>query len=208
MPFASIGTALLLLLLLLPPALAQTQPSKEPPPAASPEPAPPSAPPEPTPPAASSVPTLPAPPEPVPPPVASPEPAPPAAAPEAKTTLEHLPAEEVVAILGRLVREQGGENAGRLVDVLVDETGEPRGAVLDFGGFMGVGNRRVVVDWKTLHFAPANKDRPITIELTADQLKAAPEYKGGPNPAPVVTPAASAPASGPSAPPSGQDKSK
>ena len=207
MPFASIGTALLLLLLLLPPALAQTQPSREPPPAASPEPAPPSAPPEPTPPAASSVPTPPASSEPAPP-VPPPEPAPPAAAPEAKTTLEHLPAEEVVAILGRLVREQGGENAGRLVDVLVDETGEPRGAVLDFGGFMGVGNRRVVVDWKTLHFAPANKDRPITIELTADQLKAAPEYKGGPNPAPVVTPAASAPASGPSAPPSGQDKSK
>ncbi|MBV8400022.1 MAG: hypothetical protein JOZ17_14985 [Acetobacteraceae bacterium] len=65
------------------------------------------------------------------------------------------------------------------------------------------------MSWKTLRFSPGDKDRAITIELTADQIKAAPDYKGGPSPAQVAVPAAalpppastpSAPASTPSAP--------
>ena len=53
-----------------------------------------------------------------------------------------------------------------------------RAAVIDFGGFLGVGSRKIVVDWNALHFGSvANKSDSISLELTQDQVKAAPEYK-------------------------------
>ena len=81
-----------------------------------------------------------------------------------------------------------GKTIGRLVDVLVDATGTPEAAVIDVGGFMGVGARKIAVHWSTLHFAPGNPKQPITLDLTLDQLKAAPEYRNPSKPAPVVLP--------------------
>jgi hypothetical protein len=67
---------------------------------------------------------------------------------------------------------------GHIVDVIVDRAGAVRAAVIDFGGFLGVGSRKIVVDWNALHFAHvANKGDSITLELTKDQVMAAPEYK-------------------------------
>jgi hypothetical protein len=67
---------------------------------------------------------------------------------------------------------------GRIVDVIVDRAGQVRAAVIDFGGFLGVGSRKIVVDWTALHFGQiANKGESITLVLTKDQVKAAPEYK-------------------------------
>jgi hypothetical protein len=81
-------------------------------------------------------------------------------------------------ILGRDVRSPANENMGRIVDVIVDRAGRARAAVIDFGGFLGVGSRKIVVDWSALHFwNVANKGESITLELTRDQVKAAPEYK-------------------------------
>jgi len=67
---------------------------------------------------------------------------------------------------------------GRIVDVIVDRSGTVRAAVIDFGGFLGVGSRKIVVDWLALRFgAIANKSDSISLELTKDQVSAAPEYK-------------------------------
>jgi hypothetical protein len=50
--------------------------------------------------------------------------------------------------------------------------------VIDFGGFLGVGSRKIVVDWNALHFGRVNnKGDSITLELTKAQVAAAPEYK-------------------------------
>jgi hypothetical protein len=86
---------------------------------------------------------------------------------------------EVQPILGKDVRSPTGENMGRIVDVIVDQTGQPRAAVIDFGGFLGVGSRKIVVDWSALHFSPKDKKEPTTVNLTRDQVKAAPEYRDG-----------------------------
>jgi hypothetical protein len=83
-------------------------------------------------------------------------------------------------ILGRDVRSSAAENMGRIVDVIVDRSGTVRAAVIDFGGFLGVGSRKIVVDWSALHFGQVtNKKESITLELTLEQVKAAPEYKEG-----------------------------
>jgi hypothetical protein len=81
-------------------------------------------------------------------------------------------------VLGRDVRSAANEAMGRIVDVIVDRAGTVRAAVIDFGGFLGVGSRKIVVDWNALHFGRiANKGDSITLELTKEQVTAAPEYK-------------------------------
>jgi PRC-barrel domain len=74
---------------------------------------------------------------------------------------------------------------GLVVDVVVDETGKPRAAVIDFGGFLGVGTRKIAIAWHLLQFNPADKGVPVTLALGRNDLQAAPEYKP-PAPAPVV----------------------
>jgi len=93
------------------------------------------------------------------------------------------------AILGsRVVDAKEGKTLGRLVDVLVDGKGEPQAAVIDFGGFMGVGSRKVAVHWSTLHFNPADGKHLAVLDMTPDQIKAAPEYSNPDKPVPVVAP--------------------
>ena len=87
-------------------------------------------------------------------------------------------ARDAHGMLGRDVRSPTDEDMGRIVDVIVDRAGSVRAAVIDFGGFLGVGSRKIVVDWNALHFGGvANKGDSITLELTKDQVTAAPEYK-------------------------------
>jgi hypothetical protein len=126
-------------------------------------------------------------PTPTPQPSATPQAAPkeaskPKEAPPASVTI--LSAREVHGVLGRDVRSAANEDMGKIIDVIVDRSGEVRAAVIDFGGFLGVGSRKIVVDWKALRFGRvADKTDSVTLELTKDQVKAAPEYKED---APVV----------------------
>ena len=87
-------------------------------------------------------------------------------------------ARDAHGVLGREVRSSTDEDMGRIVDVIVDRAGMVRAAVIDFGGFLGVGSRKIVVDWNALHFGRiASKSDSITLELTKAQVTAAPEYK-------------------------------
>ena len=106
--------------------------------------------------------------------------------PPAATSKEPVPPPSVTVIapreahgvLGRDVRSPANEDMGRIVDVIVDRTGTVRAAVIDFGGFLGVGSRKIVVDWNALHFGRvAEKGDSITLELSKAQVAAAPEYK-------------------------------
>lgn len=104
----------------------------------------------------------------------------PQGAPKATPEITVLNKHEVEGILGREVRSATNENMGRIVDVLVDPAGQVRAAIIDFGGFLGVGSRKIAVDWSALHFpAPGKPDAYIFLELTRDQVKAAPEYQDG-----------------------------
>jgi hypothetical protein len=105
------------------------------------------------------------------PPAAAKEPAPP-------PSVTIIGAREAHGVLGRDVRSPTDEDMGRIVDVIVDRAGLVRAAVIDFGGFLGVGSRKIVVDWNALHFGHvADKADSITLELTKEQVTAAPEYK-------------------------------
>ncbi len=110
--------------------------------------------------------------------------------------LAPAPTQSVAAggILGRTVVGADGQAIGRVVDVLVDAASKPRAAVIDFGGFMGVGSRRIAVSWTDLSFptvSAAGVDADIKLDLTADQISAAPAYTDQTKPAVVVEPPSS-----------------
>ena len=87
-----------------------------------------------------------------------------------------LGSRQAQSVLGKEVRTSAEESMGRIVDVVVDREGRVRAAVIDFGGFLGVGSRKIAVDWKALSFNGSKPDL-VTSELTRDQVNAAPEYK-------------------------------
>lgn len=86
---------------------------------------------------------------------------------------------DVDGILGKNVRGSAGEDMGRIVDILVTRTGQVRAAIIDFGGFLGVGSRKIAVDWGAFRFPESGKLDRITLELTRNQVRLAPEYKPG-----------------------------
>jgi hypothetical protein len=141
--------------------------------------------------------------------VPPPEPAPPprAEAGKAGAVAITFDVQNVQAVLGKDVRSSTDEDMGRLVDVVVDRAGQPRAAVIDFGGFLGVGSRKIAVDWTALNFARGAAKGIITVEFTRDQVKAAPEFKEG---SPVVVLGAlggqQAQQPPPQSPPQSQDK--
>jgi PRC-barrel domain len=92
-------------------------------------------------------------------------------------SLDYFPRDHLFRILGKKVLSAKGEDMGRIVDVLFDEKGEPRAAVIDFGGFLGVGTRKIAVSWSALRFDLGEKKNVIALDLDREQLKAAPEYK-------------------------------
>ncbi len=138
-------------------------------------------------------------------PTAATPPSPPASATETPAVI--VDNNQAQTLLGRPVRSAKGEDLGRVVDVIVDRGGVVQAAIIDFGGFLGVGTRKIAVDWHILHFPDSGPPDKLIADLPRDQLRKAPIYKEGepivimgrtaPVPAP---PAASAPGPGTPAP--------
>ncbi len=121
---------------------------------------------------------------------AAPVPAPPPV--PAGTPATVLDTKDYDGVLGKPVRSAAGEDMGRIIDIIVDKDGRPRAAIIDFGGFLGVGSRKIAVDWRALHFAADNKPGRAVLQLTRNQVRVSPEYKPG-DPIVVLGPASPAP---------------
>jgi len=113
--------------------------------------------------------------------------APTGAAPLQWADLQRISGGHLMPILGKDVVSATGEKMGPVVDVLFDEAGKPRAAVIDFGGFLGVGTRKIAIDWGALRFDMGDKKNVIALDIGRKQLETAPEYKGSDQPVPVVT---------------------
>jgi hypothetical protein len=132
------------------------------------------------------------------PPAAEPTPPPAKAAadtapPQQPNNLEPLDPKEATGVLGKKVQGSKGEAMGLIVDVIVDAVGAPRAAIIDFGGFLGVGSRKIAIDWRLLQFKPG-ADEPVSLILDRAHVQAAPEYKPAGPGAQMVGPSPVAPA--------------
>ncbi|HXE17490.1 MAG TPA: PRC-barrel domain-containing protein [Stellaceae bacterium] len=87
------------------------------------------------------------------------------------------PKEVADSLLGKEVFGADGAQMGLVTNVLLDRDGRPIALVIDFGGFLGVGTRKIAIDWHLMEFHPGDKKKPVTLKIDKDQLKSAPEYK-------------------------------
>jgi hypothetical protein len=88
------------------------------------------------------------------------------------------------SVLGREVRTRVEEDVGRVVDILADRQSRVQAAVIEFGGFLGIGTRKIAVDWSAISFENDGKRTIVIVDLSRDQLRLAPEYK--PNEQPMI----------------------
>ena len=97
----------------------------------------------------------------------------------AKTPTIVLDSQDVQGILGKEALSRTGEKMGQIVDVIVDRSGGIRAAIIDFGGFLGVGSRKIAVDWRAVHFVAGGKTIHIVLDLTREEVVGSHEYKPG-----------------------------
>jgi sporulation protein YlmC with PRC-barrel domain len=81
-------------------------------------------------------------------------------------------------LVGTDVVNAAGEKIGDISEVLIGGTGQPQ-AIVSVGGFLGMGEHRVAIDWSRLKIErQANSDRMrVVLDMSKDQLKAMPDYK-------------------------------
>jgi sporulation protein YlmC with PRC-barrel domain len=80
-------------------------------------------------------------------------------------------------VKGTSVYNGAGDNLGSIHDVMIDKrSGHVAYAVLSFGGFLGIGEKYHPLPWNVLSY---DEDKGgYNIDLSADQLRAAPSYSG------------------------------
>ncbi len=94
------------------------------------------------------------------------------------------------SVLGKKVQAEDGGDLGRVVDVLSDSAGRVRIAVIEFGGFLGVGMRRIAVDWSLLSFRPDGEGGAVVLRANKQQLQETPDYRDPVHPQALMAPAA------------------
>jgi hypothetical protein len=80
------------------------------------------------------------------------------------------------AIVGAKAVNVSDENIGEVKELLIGANGVMRGAIVSVGGFLGIGERNVMVDWHDLSISRDGSDLRVLVKLNKDQLKALPEY--------------------------------
>jgi hypothetical protein len=110
-------------------------------------------------------------------------------------------------LIGTVVVNQANEKIATINDLLLDKNGMPIAAVLNAGGFLGMGGKRVAVDLKSLQLIRSGdgSDEKATAALTKEQIQQAADFKPyepPPPPPPVATNRGPSPMGSPSGSPS------
>ncbi len=105
----------------------------------------------------------------------------PAAAPTEQPTEMVVRADGHLAtdLIGKTVYNGTGEDAeniGEVNDLVLDEEGEVSAIVVGVGGFLGIGQKEVALEYDLVEWAEQDGDRWLVVETTADALKAQEEF--------------------------------
>lgn len=87
-----------------------------------------------------------------------------------------VPLQSAQSLVGTNVVGANGKDAGEVENLLIDRGGQVRGAVVEWGGFLGIGERRAVVPINRIQFGAGNNDR-ARLEMTREQLEQLPRYE-------------------------------
>jgi len=78
-------------------------------------------------------------------------------------------------LIGRNIKNAQNETIGEIKSVHLDPNGKVDGVLVGVGGFLGMGEREVLLGWRDLQI-DANGEI-VRVNMTKDQLKAMPEFK-------------------------------
>ena len=90
----------------------------------------------------------------------------------------YVPAQDELSsnVIGLDVYNEDKQNIGTIKDIALDANGL-NGYIVSVGGFLGKGDHYVVVRPSAISFKAKDNKWHATMNVNADQLKAAPEYK-------------------------------
>ena len=97
----------------------------------------------------------------------------------AATTMSAAPSESwtVTNYYKQSVYDPKESKIGDVDDVLVDKSGKVTGLVIGVGGFLGAGEKDVIVPFNAIKTAKKNDKWWLTLDQTKDDLKSAPGFK-------------------------------
>jgi sporulation protein YlmC with PRC-barrel domain len=98
-----------------------------------------------------------------------------AQAQETSTTAAAPTAVDAEKVIGRTIENADGENVGEVESVVIDQDGNVRYVIVGVGGFLGVGEKDVALEWDDLTISE-NGEKVVTA-ATKDELTALPEHK-------------------------------
>jgi sporulation protein YlmC with PRC-barrel domain len=82
-------------------------------------------------------------------------------------------------IKGTKVKNLQNEDIGYIEEVLLDpDTGDVRFAVLNVGGFLGIGGTKVAVPWNAFQITKEGNKPKYVLDATKDRLEKAPKVAG------------------------------
>lgn len=81
-------------------------------------------------------------------------------------------------LIGTKVMNMEGETVGDINEIVLDGAGKATAAVIGVGGFLGLGEHEVAVNFDSLKVSRDNSGKAIvTLNVTKDSLKTAPQWK-------------------------------
>jgi PRC-barrel domain len=80
--------------------------------------------------------------------------------------------------MGQAVYNRANERVGEVEELLIDGEGRIIAAVVGVGGFLGMGERKVAVTYRSFQMVREDKAKAkLVVDVTKATLMAAPEYK-------------------------------
>ncbi len=81
-------------------------------------------------------------------------------------------------LIGTTVKNDANESIGSINEIVLGKDGKVAAVVIGVGGFLGMGEREVAVNFDALRVAQdANNRTVVSLDATKDTLKAAPEWR-------------------------------
>ena len=84
---------------------------------------------------------------------------------------------ETKDIIGTRIKNTAGKDLGEIDQLLIDRNGKVTHVVISLGGVAGVGEKKVVVPWSELKFAPVTEGKKNAITMDEAKLESAPRYE-------------------------------
>jgi hypothetical protein len=79
-------------------------------------------------------------------------------------------------LIGTTVKNPGNETIGDINEVILDNDGRVAALIIGVGGFLGMGERQVAVDFKSVRLSQEGNSTVVMFNATKDGLKSAPAW--------------------------------